>query len=82
MLLNWVFNSTRGSVLLAMIFHAAANTWTDIFPIPAGNSLAWTLWAVGFGIAAIAVVIVYGRRYLARNPDVKAIVVVDPIAPK
>lgn len=78
--LNWVFNSTRGSVLLAMLFHAAANTWTDIVPIPQGDSLAWTTWAVVFSVVAIVVVAVVGTRYLARKPDLASIVTVDPIS--
>lgn len=78
--LNWVFNNTRGSVLLAMIFHAAANTWTDIVPIPKNDGLAWTLWAGVMGVVALVLIAVYGAKYLSRKPDLKAIVVSDPIA--
>lgn len=81
-IINWIFNSTRGSVLLAMIFHAAANTWTDVVSIPPGTGLGWTVWALVFTVIAVALVAVYGAKYLARNPDLKAIVVVDPIAPQ
>jgi hypothetical protein len=28
-----VFNNTKGSVLLAYLFHAATNTWTRVFAI-------------------------------------------------
>lgn len=79
--LNWVFNNTRGSVLLAMLFHAAANTWTDIVPIPVNDGLAWTLWAVVMGAVAIAIVMVYGAKYLSRKPDTADTVTVDPLAP-
>lgn len=79
-ILNWVFNNTRGSVLLAMIFHAAANTWTDVVSIPPGSGLGWTVWAALFTIIAVALVIVFGARYLSRKPDLESIVVVDPIA--
>lgn len=78
--LNWVFNNTRGSVLLAMMFHAAANTWTDIMPIPINNGLAWTLWAGVMGAVALILVRVYGAKFLSRKPDLKAIAVIDPIA--
>lgn len=78
-ILNWVFNSTRGSVLLAMLFHAAANTWTDVVPIPAGTGTAWTVWAVFFSVIAVVLVVVYGAKYLARNPSLKDIITVDPI---
>lgn len=78
--MNWVFNNTRGSVLLAMLFHAAANTWTDIVPIPQGDSLAWTMWAVVFSVVAIIVVVLAGARYLSRKPDLANIMTVDPIS--
>lgn len=81
-ILNWIFNSTRGSVLLAMLFHAAANTWTDVVPIPPGTGFGWTVWALVFSAIAVVLVVVYGAKYLARNPDLKAIVVVDPLAPR
>jgi membrane protease YdiL (CAAX protease family) len=32
-LFTWVFNNTKGSVLLAYLFHAATNTWTRVFAI-------------------------------------------------
>lgn len=81
-ILNWVFNNTRGSVLLAMLFHAAANTWTDVLPIPPGTGLGWTVWAVVFTVVAVVLVLVYGARYLSRKPDLANIVVVDPISPR
>jgi hypothetical protein len=77
---NWVFNNTRGSVLVVSLMHAAANTWTDIVPIPRGDGYGWTMWAVVFGIIAVAVVVVYGARWLSRKPDIASITVVDPIA--
>lgn len=77
--LNWVFNNTRGSVLLAMMFHAAANTWTDIVRIPPNDGAAWTLWAIVMGAVAVVLVAVYGAKYLARDPDLKAIITRDPI---
>lgn len=79
---NWVFNNTRGSVLLVMIFHAAANTWTDIVPIPKDSGLAWTFWAVAMSIVAVVVVVVYGAKYFSRKPALDDIVVVDPLAAK
>jgi membrane protease YdiL (CAAX protease family) len=32
-LFTWVFNNTRGSILLAYLFHAGTNTWTRVFAI-------------------------------------------------
>lgn len=37
-LFTWVYNHTRGSVLLAYLVHASFNTWTRVFSIDtAGN---------------------------------------------
>lgn len=79
---NWVFNNTRGSVLLVMIFHAAANTWTDIVPIPQGSGLAWTFWALAMSVVAVIVLVVYGAKYFSRKPALNDIIVVDPIVSK
>lgn len=79
---NWVFNNTRGSVLLVMLTHAAANTWTDIVPIPKGDGSGWTMWAIAFSMVAIVVVVRNGAKYLSRKPDLASIVVIDPITDK
>ena len=76
---NWVFNNTRGSVLVVMFLHAAANTWTDIVPIPKGDGFGWTMWAIVFSVVAIVVVVRYGAKYLSRTPDLASIVTVDPM---
>jgi membrane protease YdiL (CAAX protease family) len=66
-LFTWIFNNTRGSVLLASLLHAAANTWPEIFhPDRAGSALyAW----LGCGViclVALIVVVVYGPARLTR----------------
>lgn len=78
--LNWIFNSTRGSVLLPMLFHAAMNTWTDVASIPAGVALPWTLMSVLFVLAAAWIVFRYGAARLTRAPAQDYPAVVDPIS--
>jgi membrane protease YdiL (CAAX protease family) len=29
---TWLFNNTRGSVLLVMLFHSFINMWIEVFP--------------------------------------------------
>ncbi len=58
---TWLYNSTRGSILIVMILHGAKNlslAWVapSAFPLLAG---VWTL-------AAIALVAVYGPTHLAK----------------
>src|SRR5574339_895228 len=43
-LYTWLYNNTRGSVLLAYVFHAAANTCSQVFSIDHANqSLNWMI---------------------------------------
>jgi len=48
--LTWVFNGTKGSVLLPMLFHATINTVGAglIFPLFAGAALVALWWIYGF----------------------------------
>lgn len=66
-LLTWLFNHTRGSVLLACLFHAATNTWSELFAArTTDGSLMWLQTAL-FCAAALAVVLIFGATNLARN---------------
>jgi membrane protease YdiL (CAAX protease family) len=53
-LFTWVFNHTRGSVLLAWILHAAVNVSGSLFFL--GDSVTQWIW-VGAGFAVVALVI-------------------------
>ena len=58
-LFTWLANYTRGSVLLAWLFHAAINTSGSLFAI--GDPVrAWWLSAAVFGIVALMVLVVEG----------------------
>jgi membrane protease YdiL (CAAX protease family) len=65
-LVTWIYNNTQGSVLLAILFHGAVNTWPDLFGGAAG-SLAWVQ-AILFCLAAVSVVVVFGPAHLSRKP--------------
>jgi membrane protease YdiL (CAAX protease family) len=63
-LYTWMYNNTRGSVLLAYLFHAAANTWTQVFSIDHTNHfIDWTLTGL-IVLAAVIVVIATGTENL------------------
>ena len=49
-MLTWLFNGTKGSVLLPMLFHATINTVGAglIFPLFSGESLILLWWVYGF----------------------------------
>jgi membrane protease YdiL (CAAX protease family) len=83
-LITWVFNSTGGSVLMAMVVHAAMNATTDLWKVlpeysggetsmSAAEAAAATvrlnlMIAIVLWIAAAAVVLIYGPHNLSRHP--------------
>jgi CAAX protease family protein len=81
-LFTWVFNSTGGSVLMAILLHAMVNAsgrlWSampeySVEPPSAAEAAAQTvhinlMGAIVMGVAAVVVVLVYGPRNLSRHP--------------
>jgi membrane protease YdiL (CAAX protease family) len=67
-LVTWLFNSTRGSVLFAYLFHAASNTWPGVFASATPGGRIFWIHAALFSLAAAIVVLVYGPAYLTRSP--------------
>jgi membrane protease YdiL (CAAX protease family) len=66
-LYTWLLNHTQGSVLLAYLFHGAANTWTRVFSIDHADPLVG--WLVDGLIVLLAVIVVLyeGRENLSRT---------------
>ncbi len=69
---TWLFNNTRGSVLMTMMLHASENT-TDPFigTLFTGADFARMPWlvAVVYCVAGMVLVVVYGPKHLSRkNP--------------
>jgi membrane protease YdiL (CAAX protease family) len=81
-LITWVFNSTGGSVLMAMIFHALMNASGElpkalpeysVRPASAIEAAAETgrmylMLTIVLWVAAVVVVLAYGPRDLSRRP--------------
>ena len=67
-LYTWMYNHTRGSVLMAYLFHGAANTWTQVFAIDHNGSaiVGWTMTAL-ITLAAMIVVATSGAENLSRS---------------
>ena len=66
-LYTWMLNHTHGSVLLAYLFHGAANTWTQVFSIDHADPLVgWILDAL-LVLLALIVVAYEGRENLSRS---------------
>jgi membrane protease YdiL (CAAX protease family) len=67
-LYTWMYNNTRGSVLMAYLFHAAAaNTWSQVFSIDHADPLiGWTMAGLLI-LAAVVVVMGMGAENLSRK---------------
>jgi uncharacterized protein len=65
---TWLFNNTRGSVLLVMLFHSFINMWIEVFPAPAADQ-AIAQWSFNtlLVILAVVLVIVFGPSRLSRS---------------
>ena len=63
-----MYNNTRGSVLLAYLFHGASNTWTQIFFIDHTRSayIGWMMTGM-IVLTTVIVVIVEGAEHLSRK---------------
>jgi membrane protease YdiL (CAAX protease family) len=65
---TWMFNHTRGSVLLAYLLHGATNTWTRIFAIDhSGNPLVTGAMTSLTVVIAVILVITLGAENLSRK---------------
>lgn len=70
-LMTWMFNNTRGSVLLAVLYHASQNAWANLLdttPRPGPNDLRPFILAVVLMWVAAAVVIAATRGRLGYKP--------------
>lgn len=62
-LVTWLFNNTKGSLLIAYLYHAAVNTWTsEVFRINVIDSAPITV------VVAVIVLFSFGPARLTRQP--------------
>jgi len=66
-LYTWMYNNTRGSVLMAYLLHASANTWSQVFSIDHANAfLNWILAGL-LVVAVIIVIVINGTENFSRR---------------
>jgi membrane protease YdiL (CAAX protease family) len=64
---TWLYNSTRGSLLLVVLLHGTVNAWlTSVWYLRSGVSVS-TLWVFAglMGVIAASLVVVYGSEQLS-----------------
>ncbi len=76
---SWLFNNTRGSLLLVQLFHIFANTWITVFAAAPADNVA-TQWLFNGLLLVMAAVVVAacGARYLSRNASSQQSLVLQP----
>jgi membrane protease YdiL (CAAX protease family) len=62
-LYTWLFNNSRHSILVAVVFHAMTNTVAQMFPGSTSNLFYWVL----LGLTVVLVVMICGRSTLVRQ---------------
>lgn len=74
--LTWVFNGTKGSVLLPMLFHATVNTVGAglIFPLFSGATLVllWWIYSVIWAVVGLGLLVVTARSHPKGTTGTKA----------
>lgn len=69
-LITWVYNNTRGSLLLVLLFHTSINVFTAFLPVipsAAGSELPLDLMVALLYVAAAAVLALFGAARLVRG---------------
>jgi len=66
---TWLYNSTRGSLLLVVLLHGTVNAWLTSVWFLRGGVSSITLWVFAglLGVIAVCLVVVYGREHLSRH---------------
>ena len=81
-LMTWLFNSTGGSVLMAMFFHAVLNTADELWKVlpeysvepssaaeaAAASAHYYLMLTIVLWVGGVVLVLVYGPRNLSRHP--------------
>jgi membrane protease YdiL (CAAX protease family) len=81
-IMTWLFNSTGGSVLMAMFFHAVINSADELWKVlpehsvrpptaaeaAAASAHLYLMLTIVLGVAAIVLVLVYGPHNLSHHP--------------
>lgn len=71
-ILTWIFNNAKGSLLIAILFHAANDGWGGLL-MTTGSSLPVYLMVVVESVVAIVLIALFGARRLSRKPEAELV---------
>lgn len=67
-IVTWIFNNAKGSLLIATLFHAANDGWEAVL-MSSGSALPMLLTVAVEGVVAIVLIAMFGARRLSRKPE-------------
>ncbi len=71
-IITWIFNNAKGSLLIAILFHAANDGWGGLLMTP-GNALPALFMVTVEVVVAIGLVVLFGARRLSRKPEAELV---------
>jgi uncharacterized protein len=84
---TWVFNNTRGSVLLAAVIHGAVNAWNGYIDVYRGHFGSILAYAAVSVVVSVIIVLIAGPTHLSRTkkrntlePEREPVVAASPAA--
>jgi len=77
-IITWVFNNAQGSLLIAILFHAANDGWGGLLMTP-GNALPALLTVAVEVAVAIGLAVLFGSKRLSRKPEAELVAAIVTI---
>jgi membrane protease YdiL (CAAX protease family) len=71
-IITWIFNNAKGSLLIAILFHAANDGWGGLLMSP-GSTLPVFLMVVVESIVAIGLIAAFGAKRLSRKSEAELV---------
>jgi membrane protease YdiL (CAAX protease family) len=66
--ITWIFNNAKGSLLIAVLFHAANDGWISLLATP--NDSRPLFLSIGvLCVTAVVLVVIFGSKHLSRKPE-------------
>ncbi len=64
---TWLFNNSKGSVLLVAVYHGALNSWNGYIDIYRGQMAGPYMYTALMALVSIVIVLVFGAQHLSRT---------------